>query len=243
MKGLSILTLTALAAGVVACGPRNDGEPPEAGAYEPPETGVAQQQVEPEQAAEARELAQDAANTLQKMQVDGELAAALDQAQGVFVVPRYGQAAAVVGVEGGEGVLLVSENGTWHGPAFYNLGGVSVGVQLGAEGGEIAMLLMSDEAVRSFHQEDNFSLSAEAGLTLIDWSERGGVREGMGDVILWSDTEGVFAGADLAVTDIHWDDDENAGFYGRQVSPGEVMMGGADSPGPNPLEDVLGRNN
>lgn len=87
----------------------------------------------------------------------------MQQAKGVFIVPTYGRVALGVGGSGGAGVLLVKrDDGTWSDPAFYNIGGISVGVQAGAEGGPIAMVLNNEKGVSRFMQKNNFSLSADA---------------------------------------------------------------------------------
>jgi lipid-binding SYLF domain-containing protein len=190
--------------------------------------------------ADAQELASEAASTLRDMQADQELAAALESARGVFVVPTYGQGAIVVGGRGGEAVALVRDGGAWNGPGFYDLGGVSVGAQIGGEGGQIAMLLMTERAVENLKQENDFSFNAAAGLTVIDWSRKAEATAGTGDVILWSDTEGAFAGANLGVTGINWDDEQNDAYYGEGVTPEEVLSGAVSSSSPNPIADVLG---
>lgn len=178
-----------------------------------------------ETAEDARELVSDAAATVQEMRTDTDLAGLLETAQGVLIIPNYGRAAAGVGIRGGEGVLMVKQNGSWTGPAFYDIGGVSLGVQLGGEGGEIALLLMNQEAVEHFRQENNFSLNADAGLTVIDYSAQALGTASDSDVVMWSDTEGAFAGVSLSVTDVMWDEEQNAVLNGRTVTPQEALGG------------------
>ena len=146
-------------------------------------------------AGEARNGAhhmQQALDTIKKMERDPDLKAMLRQSKGVFVVPDYGRAALGVGGQGGAGVLLVHENGKWSGPGFYNLGGASIGIQAGVSGGRIAMILMDDKALRAFSHENKFSLNADAGLTVVNYSARGHGSAGRGDIVAWSDTKGLF---------------------------------------------------
>ena len=178
-----------------------------------------------EAAADARDLVQQSSGVLDQMKRDPELAGLLQQARGVFVVPNYGRGAALVGASGGEGLLLARSDGGWSGPAFYDIGRISVGAQLGASGGSIAMLLMNEEALDRFGSQDDFSLDADAGLTLLDYSARAQADVGEADVILWSDTEGAFAGAALGVSDIAWDDAQNRGYYDASATPEAVMSG------------------
>jgi hypothetical protein len=57
---------------------------------------------------------------------------------------------AIVGGQGGGGVLLIRRNDTWSNPAFYTRGGASIGAQLGGRSGSTALLLMNDKAVHVF---------------------------------------------------------------------------------------------
>lgn len=192
-----------------------------------------------EDETEAKELAKDAADTLKQMKTDAKLKQLLSKAHGVFIVPAYGRAAAGVGVRGGEGALLVQQDDKWTGPAFYDLGGVSLGAQFGGEGGEIAMLLMSQRAVDAFQQDNNFSLNADAKLTVVDYSSLGENKLGdKNDVIFWSDTEGAFAGVALSATDISWDDEENPAYYGKTVGARDIISGKVTAPN-GPLQREL----
>ncbi len=64
-----------------------------------------------------------------------DLAALLAKSKGVFVVPDSVRVVVGVGARGGAGVLLVRRADGWGTPAFYNMAGVTLGAQLGAEGG------------------------------------------------------------------------------------------------------------
>lgn len=237
MNRMTTLALMCAMAVTSAC-----GEEPEPGEEMPGvEEQPTQEQVEEarEEERDARELVTDARETLEEMRGDPELWTLVQEASGVFLLPDFGRAAVVAGARAGEGVLLVRENDTWSNPVFYDLGALSVGAQVGASGGEVAMVLMSDRAVDAFRQEDNFSLSADAGYALIDYSEWEQARADEGDVVLWSDTEGLFAGVSLGLSDIHFDDEENAAFYGRDVSPAEIIAGDVEAPPGAGLQEDL----
>ncbi|MGE3636338.1 MAG: lipid-binding SYLF domain-containing protein [Sandaracinaceae bacterium] len=179
--------------------------------------------------AEALSLAQEASDTLRRMKQDAELSALVERAQGLFIAPHYGRGAAGVGVRAGEGVLVARRGTEWSAPGFFDLGGVSLGAQLGAEGGEVVMILMTQEALDHFVTEDQFTLNADAGLTLADYSamDEAAAQRDSRDVIFWSDAEGLFAGVALSITDVSWDEEENQAYYGRDVSPDDVVSGRA----------------
>jgi len=189
---------------------------------------------------DAQEQLAEAKEQFQKMRQDPELAALMDQSKGLFLVPDYAQAAFLVGAEGGEGVMMQRTETGWSGPAFYNIGAITGGLQAGASAGQIALLLMSDKAVDEFMQQNNFALGADAGITIIDYSARAEGSAGDGDIVIWADTEGLFADAALKVQDIHYDDSETDAYYGQNVEPHRVSaaqatesagsMGSAGSP-------------
>ncbi len=181
--------------------------------------------------AEARQTAQEAAQTLRQMKQ--ETAGAKDvlaQAKAIFIVPSYARAGLIVGGQGGqggEGILVARQGADWSGPLFYNLGGISLGAEAGVEAGRLVLVMMSEQALDGFMEQNNFSLNAEAGLTFIDWSARTGeaLGDGEGDVIVWSDAEGAFGTASLSVTDVRWDAEENRAWYGADVTPQAVLQG------------------
>lgn len=196
------------------------------------------------QFSEAQEDIDRATRVAERMTADPQLKTLVQQAKGIFILPHYGRAGLVVGAQGGEGVMLAHHlDGEWSAPVFFNVGGISLGAQAGAEGGPIAMLLMSDKAVDNFKRGNNFSLNAAAGLTIIHYSADAQANAGAGDVIVWSDTKGAFAGATVGVTDIRRDKDENRALYGRTMTTEDVLAGRLTTRLAKPLHDALSGGN
>ena len=179
-----------------------------------------------EELQNARETVSDAAQVLKQLRAESESDQALKQAKAIFIVPDYGRAALGVGGAGGQGVLVVNNNGDWSGPAFYNIGTINLGLQAGVEAGAVAFLVMSEPALAGFEEDNNFSLNADAGLTIIDWSKRGQLSAGKGaDVLVWADTQGLYGNLSVSVTDIFWDDDANEAYYQQQVAASDILKG------------------
>ena len=182
---------------------------------------------------EARGAARDvheAAQVVQRMEARSDLKQVLQQAKGVFIVPKFGRAALGIGGQGGVGLLLLHHGGTWSRPAFYNFGGISAGLQAGAEGGAMVLVLSSDKAVNSFLQNNNWSLNANAGLTIANWSKKRQGSVGKGDITVWSDAKGLFGALNVGVTDIKYDADQTSAYYGRQVAARDVVEGSKTLP-------------
>ncbi len=167
----------------------------------------------------------DAARVIKQMEADPKLRSLMQQAKGILIVPNYARAALGVGGGGGEGVMMANNGGKWSSPAFYDLGGISVGAQAGVEVGSVAMLLMSDRAVQNFTKENKFSIDADAGLTIAKYTARVGATAGRGDVVVWTDTKGAFASAAIGASDIHFDKTENAAFYKPGVTAADIIDG------------------
>jgi len=191
-------------------------------------------------ARDGQEQVNEALKVVKQMKKDPKLTDLLQQAQGVYIVPDFGRAAMGVGGRGGEGVLLLKRNGEWSGPAFYNFGRVSAGLQAGVDAGSIAMLLMTQDAVQPFtSQKNNFSLDATAGLTVVNYAAQGRATAGEPDVITWSDTEGLFAGASIGVSGFTRDEDENRAYYKKQATTQQIFSGNVKNPHADALKDAL----
>jgi lipid-binding SYLF domain-containing protein len=172
-----------------------------------------QQQTSSGETRNAAETVQEATQVVQKLKSDGGTKDLLQQAKAVFIVPDYGRAALGVGGAAGQGVLVANNDGRWSSPAFYNIGAINIGLQAGAEAGSIAFLVMSDDAMQNFEEENNFSLDADAGLTIVDYSKRAQANLGKGaDVVVWSDTKGLLGELAISVADIMWDNEANQAF-------------------------------
>lgn len=192
--------------------------------------------------SDARQMVQDSVQVVHRMKSDPRLAQLLQQARAVFIVPNYARGALGVGVQGGEGLLVTRQGQDFGSPAFYNMGGLSVGAQAGGAAGEVAFLLMTDRAVQKFRSDRKFSLDADAGLTIGNYSTRGQASAGkVQDVVVWSDTEGAYAGVSVGVTDVLADNEANRAYYGRSdATPLAILGGRLEDPYGNALGRVLG---
>jgi lipid-binding SYLF domain-containing protein len=183
----------------------------------------------------------DAVAVVNRMAAEPGMGKLLNQAKGIYIVPTYGRAALGVGVSGGTGVMLAKgADGAWTDPAFYNTGGLSIGAQAGAEGGPIAMVLMNEKAVNSFKQKNKFSLSADAGLTVVNWAKTAQGTAGLGDVVAWAGTSGLFGNiVTIALKDIHFNQKTSAAYYHKTVAASDILDGKASNPAADPLKQAL----
>lgn len=179
-------------------------------------------------ANDARDQVQHAASTLRRMtqQAPG-IESQLRNARAVFILPRYGRGALVIGGGGGPGVLMVKGSNGWTGPALYDVGSINIGAQAGGEGGAIVMILETDRAVQALEKRNAFSLDANAGLSIVKWSKAVEAKTNAPDVVMWTNLEGLYAGAAVGVTDAKFDARETSALYGKTVSAQDVLEGSA----------------
>lgn len=182
----------------------------------------------------------DSVKIAKKMRSDPRIAGLLTDAKGIFLMPKYVRAAVGVGGGGGPGVLLVrNEAGEWSDPTFFHVGSVSVGAQVGVQAGSMALILNNEKAVSHFSKQSNFTLSADSGLTVINWAAMG--TAGPGDVTTWSGSKGLFGNvAAVSLSDVRFSVEETSAYYSRQgVSPDDVIKGIVKNPQAEPLKQTL----
>jgi lipid-binding SYLF domain-containing protein len=87
----------------------------------------------------------------------------------------------------------------------------------------------------------NFSLNADAGLTIGTYSARGQASGGkIQDVVIWSGAKGIYGGVSVGINDVIYDADATQAYYGkREVDPAQILDGRVQNPQSNVLGMVL----
>jgi lipid-binding SYLF domain-containing protein len=156
----------------------------------------------------------------------------LDKAEAVAVFPGVIKAGFIVGGRGGSGVISRRVAGGWSAPAFFDLGGGSVGLQIGAASTDYILLFMNEHAVESL-LSDKFEIggegSAAAGPVGRSASASTDVKLNA-QILSYSRSKGAFAGLELKGVVIKPDNDDNAQVYGmtaRDILTGanKISMG------------------
>lgn len=183
----------------------------------------------------------DAVGVVHTMSNETGMPALLGRARGVFIVPTYGRAALGVGGAGGAGVLMVRQaGGAWGNPVFFDTGGLSIGLQAGVEGGPIALVLLNQKAVDSFRNRNNFSLSADAGLTVVNFA-RMAQGSTAGDVVAWSGSKGLFGNAaTVGINDVRYNRRLTEAYYGKPMTALQAIDSKESNAQADALRKVLG---
>ena len=183
----------------------------------------------------------DAVGVVHTMSNETGMPALLGRARGVFIVPTYGRAALGVGGAGGAGVLMARHaDGAWGNPVFFDTGGLSIGLQAGVEGGPIALVLLNQKAVDSFRNRNNFSLSADAGLTVVNFA-RMAQGSTAGDVVAWSGSKGLFGNAaTVGINDVRYNQRLIEAYYGKPMTALQAIDSTETNAQADALRKVLG---
>jgi lipid-binding SYLF domain-containing protein len=150
------------------------------------------------------------------------------------------------GVSGrlGQGVVIARlPGGGWSGPSAIATGGGGFGFQIGGEVTEFVIILNSQAAVDAFAHGGNVefggALSATAGP--VGRTAEAGVLPAAA-VYTYSRSKGLFAGVSLEGTGIVAQSDKNARYYGRSVTPEQILRGRVPAPrSARPLINALSR--
>ena len=163
----------------------------------------------------------------------------MKDAKGVVVFPNVLKGAFVLGAEGGSGVLLMrKEDGTWGYPAFYTLGGGSLGLQAGARASEMVLVLRTDRAVEAIVR-DQGKLGGDMEITVgpIGAGLSASTTTNLGaDVVGFSQGAGLYGGLSLEGAALVRRGDYNEAYYGAGATPEGIVFDGMYA---NPHADAL----
>ena len=156
----------------------------------------------------------------------------LERAQCIVIVPGMKKAAFLVGGEYGRGFASCRTPGSWSAPAPVRLTGGSFGVQLGADSADIVLMLMNRRGLEHL-LADKFSIGADlagaAGPVGRDVNADTDILL-KAEILSWSRTRGVFAGASLNGTVVEADRSETIRLYGRPWSNRDIIEGALAMP-------------
>ncbi len=167
----------------------------------------------------------------------------MKNAKGVLIVPNMIKGAFIFGGEGGSGVLLVKgENGAWSYPAFFTLGGISWGLQIGGSSSQIMMLLMTDSGVNALLEDKKLKFGADLGVALgpVGGGAEAAVTLGSADVLVWSLSKGAYLGISLEGSIVEPREGLNGEYYGEEVLTKPIVIEGKHrNPQADPLRNAL----
>lgn len=156
----------------------------------------------------------------------------MESAVCVAVVPSLKKGGFVFGAEYGKGVASCRTANGWSAPAPFKVVGGSWGLQIGAEGVDLVMLVMNKNGMEKL-LSSKFKIGADASVAAgpvgrhaegeTDWKLKA-------EILTYSRARGVFAGLTLNGAVIEQDGDATRAFYGREKSFRSILQGTVAAP-------------
>ncbi len=169
----------------------------------------------------------------------------MKDAKGVLIFPQIIKGGFIWGGSGGTGVFLARDprTGNWSDPAFYTIGSVTFGLQIGGEASQVVMLAMTRRAVDSL-LSSSVKLGGDVSVAIGPVGGGAQANAGLPDVtadfISFAKSKGLYAGLNLQGSVVAVRDGLNDAYYGRVVRPADIIVAHtALNPGADQLRAVL----
>lgn len=148
----------------------------------------------------------------------------LHEAKGILIVPSLLKAGFVFGGSGGSGVLISKDTktGAWSQPAFYTIGSVTFGLQIGGEAAEVIMMVRTQKALDKL-LTSSFKLGGDTSIAAGPVGA-GAKSNVVADVVSFARSKGAYAGISLEGSVISTKDKWNNAYYGTKVSPVDILV-------------------
>lgn len=148
----------------------------------------------------------------------------LNRVKGLLIYPQVLKGGFILGGTGGTGVLFVkdAESGGWSQPAFYTLGSVTFGLQIGGEASEIVVMVMTQKAVDSLYAS-SVKLGGDVSIAIgpVGSGAKGNI---FADFISFARSKGLYAGLNLEGSVLKVRNSLNHGYYKTAVSPVQIIL-------------------
>ncbi len=169
----------------------------------------------------------------------------INRAYGVVIFPQILKGGFIWGASGGTGVLLVRDEktGNWSEPAFYSIGSVTFGLQIGGEASEVIMLAMTRKAIDSL-LSSSFKLGGDASIAIgpvgAGAKASADIPKVTADFVSLTKSKGLYAGMNLEGALVAVRGSLNKAYYGKDLSPVDILVkNAASNEGADRLQEAL----
>ncbi len=141
----------------------------------------------------------------------------LSKARAVVVFPGAIKGAFIIGGQGGKGVAIRRMGRGWSAPAFLNMAGGSIGLQIGGSKTDYILLIMNDKGMRSL-LADRFEVGGEGSVAAGPVGRTAAASTNAtfdAEILTYSRSKGLFAGISLKGIVISSDKDLNSAIYAK----------------------------
>lgn len=168
--------------------------------------------------------------TFQSMLSDNQYPGLVDlasRAKAILIVPNQIRAAFLLGGQGGNAVMLVRDaQNKWSSPAFYTLGGLSFGLQIGGSSSEFVIAIMTEKGLNAI-LDRQVTLGGDAGIAVGELGKGVNAATAMGlksDMYSFARSQGLYVGASLEGSVISPRHTWNRQVYGANVKPRDILV-------------------
>lgn len=158
----------------------------------------------------------------------------LGKAECIVLVPGLKKGAVLIGGKYGKGFAMCrhSSGQGWGPPAAIRIEGGSVGFQLGVSSSDVVLLVMNERGMKRL-ANDKFTIGADATAALGPVGRNATAQTDAmmtAEILSWSRSKGVFAGASLDGATLRNDLDSNQAMYGKRWTTRQIITSGATPP-------------
>jgi len=154
----------------------------------------------------------------------------LSKAEGIAIFPGTVRGGFILGAERGRGILSARDPTTkeWSPPAFLTITGGSVGLQIGVRATDLVLVIQNRRGLENLVRNE-FKVGAGAAVTGGPVGRDAQAATDIqlrAEILSYSRSRGLFAGATLEGSTIRQDRDANGRFYGVNFTTREVVFDG-----------------
>jgi len=197
-------------------------------------------------AAGTLERAEDVLVTLRRCAIDaafneimavpdkGIPGSVLEKAECIVIIPGMVKGGFIVGGQMGRGAVSCrgANKSGWSAPAMIEMGGGSVGFQIGGSQTDLIMLVMNERGADKL-LSSKFTLGAEGSVAAGPVGRTATAQTDAqmhAEILSWSRSQGLFAGLALEGATLRQDQDDNVKLYGRRLQNREIVTSGMAAP-------------
>ena len=145
------------------------------------------------------------------------------RAKGIFIVPQMLRGGFIIGGSGGSGMLVAQDNktGDWSYPAFYTMGSVSLGLQIGADASEIILMVMTDKGINAMLSTE-FKLGGDVAVAA--GPVGASAKAQTVDILAFGRAKGLFGGVSIEGAVVAPRYEWNNNYYKTQANPVDILI-------------------
>ncbi len=152
----------------------------------------------------------------------------LKDCEAVAIFPRTLNVAWGIGGQYGKGVLLRHDkkNHRWSAPAFYSLGGLTLGPQIGGQAIDIFLVVMNEKGLNSL-LASKCTLGGDAGVALGPVGRNATASTDLklkAEIYTYSRAKGLYIGLSLKGAIVSPDKTANLEYYGGSTTAREILL-------------------